>query len=203
MGSWVYAFAMQRPGERLDTVSALRVFNDGSFGLGESASEVAVDEAGHCDPAEVEHKLSTQCGWDEAARLLASEVDLHLEFRDANLFFAVTFATAAKSPHIAIGWSVRLFHGLSRDEQCRYWALIGKFSEAGRAGAVVLLRDAPDYFEDRILLSGTDVLVDALLPTGRRIEIYEIWAEGCVEVEGWNVAEQSQRIGSFRRYAMS
>lgn len=203
MGSWVYAFAMQRPGERLDTVSALGVFNDGNFGLGESASEVAVDRDGHCDPTEVEHRLSTRCGWDEVARLLASRVDLHLEFRDTNLFFAATFATAAKNPHISIGWSARLFHDLSPDEQYRYLALIGKFSEAGRAGAVVLLRDAPDYFEDRILLSGEDILVDALLPTGRRIEIYEIWAQGRVEVEGWNVAVQSQRIGSFRRYVMN
>jgi hypothetical protein len=200
MASWIYAFAVPIEHQLLDVSRCLHVFKDNGLELGEHAAQVRVDEDGHCEPSDVWHELPQGNGWREASRLLDSGMDLHVELSDQNLIFACTFARSARNPHVSLGWSSRIFTALSVETQGRYLAVVSSFSEMLEATAVIILLNAPGYFEDQIVVSGKDVIVDAIGPEDSRIEICEIWAKGSVDIHGAEPRLSGERIGNFDRY---
>lgn len=202
MGSWLYAFAMPEEHQPLDVGRGLRVFERDGFALGDRAARVRVDKEGHCEPSSIRHELPEADGWREAIRLLDSGMDVHVELRDENLIFACTFARGVRNPHVSLGWSLRLFTALPVEQQARYLGVIGQFSEAIKAAAVVILLDAPGYFEDRILVSGEDITIDAVWFGRWPLEIREIWAKGRVDIEGADLQPNVERMGIFDRYCV-
>ncbi len=174
------------PGSRgnLRATDALCAMRTENLQPDSTAIEVLPDDDGHCEPCGREFDLGADV-WAVASALLEAGTDLLVMFRNSEIYLACSFARCARQPHIVLGWSLALFRELSEDRRQRYLRIVAQFAEAADASAVVLVVEPPGYFEDRIVGTDTDLLVDAKLPNGRTIAVREVWVSaGTASVEG-------------------
>jgi len=194
---YAYVF-LSTPAEKAG--SAVRIFASGGFALGSAASEVRVDDEGHCEASDWKHVLEPS-DWTRLAQLLDQDVDLQLELRDEVFFFALMFARHARTPHVLLGWSDKLFDEMIPTRRARFLQLLEEFAES-LSGIVILVREPPGYFEDYVEVGQDSALVEAVDTLGRPIDVWQIWTDRHLELRGAAARPIGKRSGRFSKFVL-
>ena len=200
MGSWTYSFLIPRTDKDLViSRESLLVFEHGGFKLDSTAMRVLPDEEGYCEPRGSEIVFAED-RYHQALSLLETGTDLLLTYRNRDLYLSLMFARCARSPHIMIGWSTRLFRKMSNESRSLLLEQIAEFAKEIDVFASVFVADPPGYFEDRMVEIDQTLVLVLESPKGGAIPVQEIWTQGDeVEID-LGSALSAGSITGFRRF---
>jgi hypothetical protein len=151
MASWQYAFLFPASGRELQPAEGLGRITRLGFTFDETARLCEqIDAEGHLLDVGEEMHLEAPIEAD-LSRLLLSGTPLSAQARNDQLALSCQFFTPGRNPHICLGWSARLFADLGDDNATSFWAGLCAFAHDCAAGCVIVIEDAPDFFEDRFI----------------------------------------------------
>ncbi len=177
MASWHYAFFFPsstqqlRPELGLDVVSRCNLEFDNTIHLAAS-----IDDSGHLAGVGEEDVLSKPI-LKALREILADGKQFLVECRNTELFISCTFLHKSVNPHVFFGWSKRLFAELPDSSQQQYLNMLHEFAKQICAGYVILVDDAPDFFEDRFLEIDGRRSLDTQVNHQYGLDIRAVWAD--------------------------
>jgi hypothetical protein len=168
MGAWYYAYLFPGHERPLDAAAFVSSLVHNGFEVGNRAIElIPIDQEGHLGEFGDEIQLREPVADDLQARLRSGEqlfveiqrVDRASDGVDTVTTFACGFELHTRNPHISFGWHRRLFLGLPRRTQQRYWQSIRDAARAANAVYIILMVEGVSNLEDRFIeIDGRRVL---------------------------------------------
>lgn len=149
MSSWQYAFLFPnsrcklRPGNAFHQLADLGLEFDDKIRLC-----VSIDDEGHLLDVGEEIELARP-GQIGLIRYLEQGASFSIQARNANIVLSCQLLAGSKNPHLSLGWSRRLFETLPAQSKDAFWTGIRAFARDCDAAYVLIVDDAPDFFEDR------------------------------------------------------
>jgi hypothetical protein len=204
MASWHYAFLFPGADQQLSPANAITVLAENGLEFDSAIRPaVLIDEAGHIEYGDETELIGAV---NEALRRRLAEGEQFLvECRNEDLFFSCCFATQYSNPYVMLGWSRRLFGGLSERKRQAYRKMLKDFAKRCMATYVIIVDDPPDLFEDRFLEIDGQRVLEKTMPSGRIYDILALWIDEESSValpEGVSDATPSAIGNGYQEYSV-